>query len=376
MDIEKRQKRQSLKVIISEAIMVVAVIITVIILALLVSGYWLNSDFEVERQGLLQISSIPTGANVSVDGEDFSWLQRTNTSRVLSSGEHTVKLTREGYDSWSKTITITEGLLYRLHYPRLFLTERETERVYDAVGTTKVFVSDNHETLLLYSGDLATLDTAQYTISDTDSMPKQAEDLSTIIPEWKAFDLTVDQPEPKPVSVRDLYDFFRRPKSTEKHSAKDFSLDFDLDGTEQLIFSKFYEDQYLTVVKDMNVSVFKRDAEQPVLKAELNFTPTTVTGGHNGEFAVFSTGSTIATLDMETLSIREWNVDGATYGWFDDDMIYSVKGGELFVYDFDGYNRRSLATNVSERFPVIVTSNKFLYYFSDDILMREWLITR
>ena len=57
MDREKTKRRQSLKVIISESIMVLAVIITVAVLAFVVSGYWVNSDFEVERQGMLQISS-------------------------------------------------------------------------------------------------------------------------------------------------------------------------------------------------------------------------------------------------------------------------------------------------------------------------------
>ena len=85
MDAESRARRQSFRVIFSEIIMVITVIVTVVILALLVSGYWLNSNFELERQGMLQINSIPTGASVEVDG-DAPWFQRTNTSKVLSSG--------------------------------------------------------------------------------------------------------------------------------------------------------------------------------------------------------------------------------------------------------------------------------------------------
>ena len=57
MDIEKQKKRQSFKIIISEIIMVLAVIATVTVLAFIVSGYWINSDFEVERQGMVQVSS-------------------------------------------------------------------------------------------------------------------------------------------------------------------------------------------------------------------------------------------------------------------------------------------------------------------------------
>ena len=148
MDPERTKRRQSIKIIVSEALMVLTVAVTVVILAFLVSGYWINSNFEVERQGLLQVSSMPTGADVYIDG-DSSWLQRTNTSKVLTSGEHTVKLTKEGYDSWSKTITISEGLLYRLHYPRLFLQQGATESVLSVDKAIYGTVSPDRNKLLL-----------------------------------------------------------------------------------------------------------------------------------------------------------------------------------------------------------------------------------
>ena len=148
MDYEKRAKRQSYRIIISEIIMVATVVIMVVVLALIVSGYWLSADFTVERQGMLQVNSVPTGASVAVDG-DAPWFQRTNTSKVLKSGEHSIVLSRDGYDTWSKTINISEGLLYRLHYPRLFLTEREKSNVYDLSSVTYMTISKEHNRLLL-----------------------------------------------------------------------------------------------------------------------------------------------------------------------------------------------------------------------------------
>ena len=59
MDPDRLKRRQSLRIIISETIMVLSVVLMVVILAFLVSGYWINSDFKVERQGLLQVSSTP-----------------------------------------------------------------------------------------------------------------------------------------------------------------------------------------------------------------------------------------------------------------------------------------------------------------------------
>ncbi len=154
MDPDMAKRRQSLKVIISEAIMVVAVVITVVILGFLVSGYWLNANFEVERQGLLQVSSFPTGADVYIDGES-SWLQRTNTSKVLSAGEHTITLTKDGYDSWSRTITISEGLLYRLHYPRLFLQNTTSEAVLDTANITTSTISPDGAKLLMLDNSMS-----------------------------------------------------------------------------------------------------------------------------------------------------------------------------------------------------------------------------
>ena len=151
MDIEKKARRQSFRVITSEILMVIAVIATVSILAFVVSGYWVGSDFQIERQGLLQIYSSPTGADVEIDGQPSSWLQRTNTSKTLAAGEHTVVLSKDGYDSWSRTVDVTEGLLYRLHYPRLFLKNRYEESAHDFSATPVNFatVTPDRNTMLL-----------------------------------------------------------------------------------------------------------------------------------------------------------------------------------------------------------------------------------
>ena len=77
---------------------------------------------------------------------------------------------------------------------------------------------------------------------------------------------------------------------------------------------------------------------------------------------------------MEADLVREWTIENAIFDWIDNDMLYTVSEGELIVYDFDGYNRRVIAKNVSSHFPIGITDNKWLYYFSDDQLVREWLI--
>ena len=59
MDPEQIKKRQTLRVLFSEAMMVLSVIVIMTVLIMITSGYWINQNFEVERQGMLQVYSSP-----------------------------------------------------------------------------------------------------------------------------------------------------------------------------------------------------------------------------------------------------------------------------------------------------------------------------
>lgn len=471
MDPSKQKKRQNIKVIVSEAIMVLAVIATVAVLAFIVSGYWINSDFEVERQGMLQISSVPTGATIDIDGETSSWLQRTNTSKVLPSGEHTVTLTKDNYDSWSKTINIKEGLLYRLHYPRLFLKERTPEKMLSLSGTTSAVISSNHNSLLLINN------TTSWTFInlDADKLEPKPVDISKVFlnvnltskadaglftgeiisadwdydaahvlfevkgeagTEWvlvdvkdatKSINLTrefssdfsevqildnsssnliaiqngnlqkIDIPSRQLSAVLvqnvlnfDHYEnevvFTALDNKTSDETDTTYYIGFLKIGSSevtkltkatastQVVISKFYDDKYITTLSGNLAKVYQKEGFEEFANYELGFEPAQIEVGHNGEFITMFTNNHIATLDMEAGLVRDWATDGTIFDWIDNDMIYSVSDGELIVYDFDGFNRRSLAKNVSAHFPAGITDNKWLYYISDDYLMRE-LIT-
>lgn len=468
MDADKIKKKQSLKVIISESIMVLAVVVTVAALALVVSGYWVNSDFKVERNGMLQIASMPTGADVTIDGETSSWLQRTNTSKVLSSGEHNVVLSKDGYDSWSKTINISEGLLYRIHYPRLFLKDRTPETVLSTVGTTFATISPDNEKLLLignttewsfinlnnddlkpkkldvsdyfsdasvaegasvgvFAGSIVSADwdrssthvllqtvsngVTEWVLIDTDNIKNSinlSKEFGANFSSVKILDNSassllaiqngnlhkIDVPGRlvSSVLVENIYDFdhyeneiIYSARSGTANSGynvglikignDDISILETTSEPTKVGISKFYDEMYIETLIGSQFTLYKKDDFSKISDFQLTFNPSTMKVGHNGEFITMHHDSQIATLDMETNSVREWSVEGANFDWLDNDMIYTVSDGELVVYDFDGLNRRELAKNVSNHFPVSITANKWLYYFSDDNLTRE-LIAR
>lgn len=466
MDPERIKRRQSAKVIVSEAIMVIAVVLTVTILALLVSGYWLNSDFKVERQGLLQISSIPTGADISIDGVESSWLQRTNTSKVLTSGDHTITLTKDGYDSWSKTVNISEGLVYRIHYPRLFLNDRTPENVLDTNGAILATTSPDHNFLLLINNttewNLVNLDSedikpAKLDISKLFSTVSLATDANKGLFTGEILDIkwdydgnhalfkikSSDNLEWVLLDIKDINKSINLTKQFGSNFSEIQILDnssnnllaiqngnlhkidvpgksisavlvenitnFDHYNNNEIIFSaaqpysdtypyyiglfklgdsktttlketkdpaqvtlsKFYEDKYITILENKLVSLYKKDDFVKIADFELSFTPVKMKVGHSGEFITMYSESQIATLDMESTSVREWQPDNANLGWIDNDMIYTISDNQLIVYDYDGLNRRIIANNVSNHFPAAITNNKWLYYFSNDSLVRE-----
>ena len=381
MDEEARNRRQNLRVIISEIIMFLTIVIMAIILALLASGYWLSSGFKVERQGMLQIHSQPTGADVEIDGET-AWLQRTNTSKVLSSGNHHVVLTKEGYDSWEKTITISEGLLYRVNYPRLFLLNREKDIYYDATNFTTASFSHNSNYLLL--GD----DTTSYTILRLNSDRPETTKLnlldlkstsptiessamlfadSTPIIEWDINNnliATIDKKHYKINWQNSEISLLSEPEKPEET--------LDLPGE---IF-RFYDETYSVLLNDNILNLYKKSQNdiELILTDELQFTPETLKIGGSGGFVFMQTDTNVAVLDMEILQVINWTLDSPDYGWLGSSMLYSINDGTLIVYDFDGQNRRELSKDVTPNFPVAITDNKWLYYFSDNNIVREVIL--
>ena len=461
MDSEKRAKRQSIRVIVSEAIMVIAIAGMVSILALVVSGYWLNSDLKIERQGMLQIFATPTGVDVEIDGET-PWLQRGNTSRILSSGEHDIVLSKEGYDTWSKTIDISEGLLYKLNYPRLFLQNRTIEKTYDASTATYATISPDNKILLAANAttswkiidvDKDELKSTPIDISKAFSCVSLAADAETglftgqiLSTEWDSANehvlfkvktesgiewvlLNIKNPA-KSINLTQvfatsfdkisIYDYSASNllaqkngnlhkidvesrqlsgviiEGVEKYDHYDFEFVYisknklytkkigdsepvllkELSASAEVAFTKFYDNKYIVLVEDSVVTLYQQDEFKDVFNGTIGFVPTKIRVGPDGEYIFMSSGQYFAALDMESFKITSWSIDASHYDWLGGYMLYTIGDGILKVYDFDGLNKRTLSSNVSERFPVFITNDKWLYYFSDGSLMREWLIKK
>lgn len=176
----ERQKRiRLIKVMIAEAGMVLAVLVIVAVAVLAAMGFFVSSNGNIEQSGLIQIHSIPTGGTVELDGTTL--FARTNLSRTMSASEHDIKISREGYDTWEKTIQMYSGMLIRLYYPRLFLENREPEEVLSLKDDLMFYSVSRDKTNVLYGES----GSAEWTLLNikNDEVRETKLDLSAVLPD-------------------------------------------------------------------------------------------------------------------------------------------------------------------------------------------------
>ena len=176
-------------------------------------------------------------------------------------------------------------------------------------------------------------------------------------------------------SVETTADQMATDKTYEIGIAKDGDItafpEIAADTTTRAYLSRFYDSKYLTVVTGGRISVYQRDEVKEPTIYEADFIPTDIKVSLGGDFVFLSSGTQVAVVDMESLRLVDWSLDTAKYHWLDSHMLYTVNDSTLSVYDYDGLNHRTLSTGVSSRFPVAITNNRWLYYFSDNEIMRE-----
>jgi hypothetical protein len=124
----------------------VLVIVTTAILFML--GFRLDGmNGRLEQGALLQFDSTPSGADVSIDGRNIG--SRTATKQTVIAGTHTIKMTKSGYQDWTRTLTLSAGTLTWLDYTRLVPKDRPVQTIttYEALAGAK-FSPDSKWALL------------------------------------------------------------------------------------------------------------------------------------------------------------------------------------------------------------------------------------
>ena len=98
--------------------MAVALLLATTVLLYRAKGFGLDKDGRVIQNGLVFVSSQPNGANIFLNGQKYK--SATSTRIVLPGGQYTTELTRTGYRTWKRAITVEGGSVERFDYPVLF----------------------------------------------------------------------------------------------------------------------------------------------------------------------------------------------------------------------------------------------------------------
>lgn len=159
-------------------LMTLSVIGLVIVLVFVMLGYQFNSDDgRIEQGGLVQFDSHPSGADVTIDGNPFG--TRTASKTTMNAGNHTVSMSKSGYATWKKNITVVPGSVLWLNYTRLIPTSLKPANVADFSSVSGAVTSSDEKTVAVKedaaSPSIKLVDISKDTVeSDTITIPESA----------------------------------------------------------------------------------------------------------------------------------------------------------------------------------------------------------
>ena len=123
----KTRKIRNARIIATDIFMLIAVIAIVFIMMLIAMGFSFTDNGRIEQSGLVEISSRPSSAKVTIDGKEL--FSATEVNKLLETGSHDIKITKTGYDTWNSTIHVEAGLTTTIDWVRLFPLNPEISNV-------------------------------------------------------------------------------------------------------------------------------------------------------------------------------------------------------------------------------------------------------
>ena len=142
------KKQQFVRRIFVYIVMVAAVVVIVSGTILFILGYRIDSNKgRLEQGALIQFDSKPNGADVSIDGKSIN--SNTPSKQSIIAGAHSFTMSRDNYETWTKSLTVKAGTLTWLDYVRLVPKNLKTESVSNYVTIVGEKASPDNKWLLL-----------------------------------------------------------------------------------------------------------------------------------------------------------------------------------------------------------------------------------
>jgi hypothetical protein len=152
----KRKELIKLTAVYAGMTILVAVIVTLIVFFVL--GFRFDSGKgRVEQYAFLQFSSVPSGATVKIDGTTLG--SKTPNKSSVPAGKHEVIMSRDGYETWGKNISVKAGAMMWLNYALLIPKNLTVEPVanYESIYLS-LASPEGHSMLIEGRSDTPTFD--------------------------------------------------------------------------------------------------------------------------------------------------------------------------------------------------------------------------
>lgn len=147
----KKQKAHRMRLRIGYVLVATALLLATTILLYQAYGYRINREGQIIQNGLVFVSSNPTGAAIFANGQRLD--KNTNQRLSLVAGQYTLELKREGYHTWKRGITVEGGSVQRFLHPLLIPMDLRTSSVkkYDQAPSLTT-QSPDRRWLLIHTG--------------------------------------------------------------------------------------------------------------------------------------------------------------------------------------------------------------------------------
>ena len=170
----KKMRWHTIRLLVGYVLVAFAILLATTLLILYAYGFRLNRDGELNQKGLVFFSSLPSGAELYIDGNRKD---TTNVKLNLVSGTYHFVIRREGYTDWQRTVRVDGGSVEHYVYPMLFpqeitpteLTMYDTVPVLSTQSPDKrwlVIQSTRGDSFLVYDLNRGQADIAQATAID------------------------------------------------------------------------------------------------------------------------------------------------------------------------------------------------------------------
>lgn len=170
----KNRRNHLIRLFTGYVLISITVVLAVMILFYLVLGFSYK-DGVVIQNGMMFISSSPTGANITINGKAEG---AANKRLIVPAGKYQIELQRDGYRPWQRTVNLEGSKVQRYYYPILIPNQLTSSSVVTVKGTVDLATESPDSNWLLLNNPASPL---KFKLADL-SNPLQIEVTNLTLP--------------------------------------------------------------------------------------------------------------------------------------------------------------------------------------------------